>query len=189
MLRSSPRRHCHFRRDVRRCSGRMPSRMANSRSIRCGGSSMVRWIVSNNQPRMTFRVDQEASPCASFFTELGSLRRGLSWRESGRSTESMHSNNVHLAAFRWRGSNCVSMMKSSIKTSTVLRGCCNGPLLMTIGGGRLTGPPTIGGMGKDESSVEVVLARLSKRWATAERSLRVKRLLAKSAIVSVMAQR
>ncbi len=70
--------------------GRTMSRRAYKRVHRCGGNNRVQATVSRSHPSMHFCVLQFASsPCWSFFTEVGSLRRTESPESRGWSTASI----------------------------------------------------------------------------------------------------
>ena len=76
MDRSSPKSLCHFFRANRCCVGVMLSSNSRNRSRRRSGREMVMASVSTIHPRMVLTVDQDPSPCKSFFKDTASCRQG-----------------------------------------------------------------------------------------------------------------
>jgi hypothetical protein len=86
---SSPKILCQSETGSRLRGGCTMSNSAYKRAHRWGGSERVPATVSRSQPRKRFFVLQYASPCLSFLTDEGSLRRAESPAWRGRSTSSI----------------------------------------------------------------------------------------------------
>jgi hypothetical protein len=104
-------------------------------------------MVSINQPRTVFNVDQQASPFNIFLTEAGSCRVTGSLESSGRRTSSKADRRMRRMRPRREGVPCEQLIASSTNTSKY----CKGVRRRRVLDGALRG--TVGTGGAAEGSV------------------------------------
>jgi hypothetical protein len=113
---------------------------------------MVPRMVSINQPRTVFNVDQHASPFNIFLTEAGSWRVTGSVESSGRKTSSKAERRMRRIRPRRAGDPCAQEIASSTNTSQYCNGVRRRRDLGSVLGGALGTRGVVGGAVPRESS-------------------------------------